>query len=77
MKIEGERVCVTVSTVRRLQQDQISAENSYCTKLVIWSLETCALSYPRVLGMLQSALQALLPRDSRKEQVQRSESWSK
>lgn len=67
MKIEDERVCVTVSTVRRQQQEQISAENGCCMKVVIWSLETCALPCPRGLGVLQSALQALLPRDSRKE----------
>ena len=36
MKIEDERVCVTVSTVRRQQQDEISAENSCCMKLVTW-----------------------------------------
>lgn len=34
MKIEDERVCVTVSTVRRQQQVQISAENCCCMKLV-------------------------------------------
>uniref|UniRef100_A0A8C5T155 Basic leucine zipper transcriptional factor ATF-like n=1 Tax=Malurus cyaneus samueli TaxID=2593467 RepID=A0A8C5T155_9PASS len=30
MKVEGERVCVTVSTVRRQEQDQVSAENGWC-----------------------------------------------
>lgn len=46
MKIEDERVCVTVSTVRREQQDQISAENGCCMKL-----ETSALLCPRGLGV--------------------------
>lgn len=60
--------CQKAATGPDLSREQL------CMKLVTRSLEICSLPCPRGLGVLQSAVQALLLRDSRREQAQRSES---